>query len=188
MCHAENAVVLSIPLPTRQEIPVNGFYFSTYTVQLRITVRLQILVHPVSVSNGTLWFTTDYFPKKTHVCRTLFTHTPSYNMKRMMTNDTDFGPSLHKPFLARMYDHAGIVSSALQNSVYWLLDHGCRVRTQNREEKEKQVTQPTAVSLQHDLPVSHTEQECLSHLSSNQTPKTDTHTLTDTYTDSEWWG
>ncbi|CAK7312437.1 hypothetical protein VULLAG_LOCUS17698 [Vulpes lagopus] len=37
-----------------------------------------------------------------------------------------------------MYDQAGIVSSALQNSVYWLLDHGCRVRTRNREEKEKQ--------------------------------------------------
>ena len=48
-------------------------------------------------------------------------------------------------------------------------------QTLGPEEKEKQVTQPTAVSLQHDLPVSHTEQECLSHLSSNQTPKTHTH-------------
>ena len=103
----------------------------------------------------------------------------------MMTNDTDFGPSLHKPFLARMYDHAGIVSSALQNSVYWLLDHGCRVRTQNREEKEKQVTQPTAVSLQHDLPVSHTEQECLNHLSSNQTAKTHPHSQIHTQTQSD---
>ena len=75
------------------------------------------------------------------VCTTFFTHTHRYNMK-CMTNYTYFGHSPHTLFLARLYDHAGIVSSALENSAYWLSEHKCHVRTQNKREKEKQVTQP----------------------------------------------
>ena len=107
-------------------------------------------------------------------------------MKRMMTNDTDFGPSLHKPFLARMCDHAGIVSSALQNPVYWLLEHGCRVSDEDTEQRGEGKTGDSAncslpaagsASLSHRTGVPESPQL--------QPDRQDTPTLTDTYTDSE---
>ena len=65
MCVMQKMQLFSQSLsPPRKKYPVNGFQFSVYAVQICIIIHLQILAHPLSVSNDTFHNTKYYFPNK----------------------------------------------------------------------------------------------------------------------------